>query len=229
VAFLGVAVLVLFVDGRRQTGRVTPTSRATPASPRPHPKEALALLRLPDFRRLVTAGVLLTVVTVGDGFVYLRLSDRSTLATHWFPLLAVASAAVYLLFAIPLGRLADRFGRVRVLVAGYLTFLFLDLLLLLPHGSGPVLIASLVLLGLFYAATDGVLAAAASSLLPENYRTSGLALLQTLIALGQVCASVLFGALWTWKGVERALQFSTAAMALAVVFSLLLLRKRTVS
>ena len=56
----------------------------------------------------------------------------------------------------------------------------------------------LLLHGLFYACTDGVLMAVAGPLIPDELRTSGLALLQTGQVLARACSSVLFGALWTW-------------------------------
>ena len=63
----------------------------------------------------------------------------------------------------------------------------------------------LVLLGLYYAATDGVLMALASATLPPSLRGSGLALLVTSTSLGRLMASILFGMLWTWYDVETAI------------------------
>jgi len=78
----------------------------------------------------------------------------------------------------------------------------------------------LALLGTYYAATDGVLMAMGSKYVPEELRGSGLALLGTATSITRLLASVLFGVLWTWLGLEVALTlFATgliAAMALAV-------------
>ena len=49
-------------------------------------------------------------------------------------------------------------------------------------------------LGLFYAATDGVLMAAASELLGARTRATGLAVVATGTAVGRFVAAVLFGA-----------------------------------
>ena len=40
--------------------------------------------------------------------------------------------------------------------------------------------------------------AVAGPMIPDELRTSGLALLQTGQVLGRAASSVLFGALWTW-------------------------------
>ena len=55
----------------------------------------------------------------------------------------------------------------------------------------------LILLGTYYAATDGVLMALASATVPEHLRGSGLALLVTATSLAKLVASIAFGALWT--------------------------------
>jgi predicted MFS family arabinose efflux permease len=73
-------------------------------------------------------------------------------------------------------------------------------------------VLALGLLGGFYAATDGVLPALLSQIVPPSVRTSGLALAQTTLALGQVGGSVAFGALWVAYGVTSA--FALAALAL---------------
>ena len=62
----------------------------------------------------------------------------------------------------------------------------------------------LLLVGCYYAATDGVLMALASSMLPERLRGSGLALLVTATSLTRLLASVILGAIWTWVGLEAA-------------------------
>jgi MFS family permease len=63
---------------------------------------------------------------------------------------------------------------------------------------------ALALLGLFYAATDGVLAAVVSSAVPEVSRASGLALAQTVVAMSAFVSSVVFGLLLAWQGSEVA-------------------------
>ena len=84
-----------------------------------------------------------------------------------------AARASFMLLAVPIGRLADRFGRERMFLAGYALLLVVYTALLVPNLGTPMLIGYLVLLGAYYAATDGVLMAAASSLLPEQSQASG--------------------------------------------------------
>jgi len=81
----------------------------------------------------------------------------------------------------------------------------------------------LLLHGGFYAATDGVLMAAASDSVPEELRSSGLALVQTGQALARFVCSLGFGAAWTVWGDRTALTASAVALAVCTAFSLTLL------
>ncbi|MEV8531492.1 MFS transporter [Streptomyces sp. NPDC051211] len=202
-AVLGVVLLALFV-------REAPA----PAAARPRLPALRTLAGLPGLRRLCLTAALLGLVTVSDSFLFLLLQRRLELPTAWFPLLPVGTAAAFLLCALPAGRLADRFGRHRVFLGGHALLLLACLLLLGPLPAGPALaVGVLVLLGVFYAATDGVLMAAAGPLLPEELRTTGLACLQTAQALARFAGSLLFGAAWTLWGPGPALAVSAAALA----------------
>src|SRR5690606_17952738 len=121
------------------------------------------------------------------------------------------------LLAIPMGQLADRVGRGRVFVGGYLVLLSVYGLLLLPWYGAAQVIIYLVLLGVYYAATDGVLMAIGSMLLPEDLRSSGLALLSTVTNVGRLVASILFGLLWSWQGMSVAVGVFIFVLALATI------------
>nr|WP_235948300.1 hypothetical protein [Candidatus Frankia alpina] len=86
-------------------------------------------------------------------------------------------------------------------------------LLLAPARGAAVGVVVLVLHGAFYAATDGVLMAAAAGSVPARLRSSGLALVQTGQAGARFACSLLFGAAWTAWGAHTALAAATAALA----------------
>ncbi|MEJ2859392.1 MULTISPECIES: MFS transporter [unclassified Saccharothrix] len=199
VAVLGVVLLAVLVRDNR-----TPTTARPP----------LRTLWRKPFRRVTGWAALLSAVAVGDGFLYLMLQQQLHLDAVIFPLLPLGTAAVYLLLSVPLGRLADRVGRWPVFLAGHVALAAAFALLLTPHLN---VFAVLALHGLFYAATDGVLMAAASPLLPAELRTSGLAVLQTGQALAKLVSSVLFGALWTIWGMPTAVLTSLTALGLVLV------------
>jgi hypothetical protein len=115
-------------------------------------------------------------------------------AADVFPLFLLGSSAVYLVLAIPLGRLADRIGRRTVFIAGNVGLVLLYLLLLLAFvPAWFACVGCLALLGTYYAATDGVLSAAAAEFLPVGLRSSGLAAFTVaLVVVLPIAARLLF-------------------------------------
>jgi MFS family permease len=218
VAVVGVLVLVLFVPGGSAAASV-PTERPTV---RPTLRAALALLGRRDLRRITVCALLLGLATVSDSFVYLLLQRRLGVPDRWFALLPLGTAAAFLLLAVVLGRLADRVGRWRVFLAGHAALLLAYAFLLTSWHGTALPYAVLLLHGGFYAATDGVLMAAASDSVPEELRSSGLALVQTGQAMARFACSLGFGAAWTLWGDRTALMASAVALAVCVGFSLTL-------
>nr|WP_234435913.1 MFS transporter [Streptomyces sp. NRRL S-813] len=223
VAALGVLVLVLFVPGGG--GGAAPE---VPAG-KPTLRSAVGLLRGRALRRISVCALLLGLATVSDSFVYLLLQHRLGVPDRWFALLPLGTAGAFLLLAMPLGRLADRVGRWTVFLGGHGALLLAYALLLTSwHGTAlPYLV--LALHGTFYAATDGVLMAAASEGVPEALRSSGLALVQTGQAAARFACSLLFGAAWTVWGDRSALAGAAVVLAACAAFSLTLRPKGPVT
>ncbi|SCG59169.1 Major Facilitator Superfamily protein [Micromonospora echinaurantiaca] len=206
VALVGLAVLVLFVPDRRVGA----------GQARPPVREVLRAATGPRLRRTLLAAGLLGVLTVGDGFLYLSLQHRDDFAALLFPLLYVGTNVAYLALAVPLGRLADRVGRARTLVAGH-GALLLAYLCAAGSSGGPLwTVLTLVLLGAFYAASDGVLAALVSRLVPAPVTGTGIAAAQTVVVLARFASSVAFGALWVAAGRQPALLGFAVALAVAI-------------
>ncbi len=219
IAVIGVAILVLLVPRPGATepeAQVQAQAAAVPARPRLTLRAALVVARERRFRGLLVAAGALALATASDAFVFLVLQDKLDLSLGLFPLLFVGMTSVYMLLAVPVGRLADRVGRGRVLLAGYALLLGVYAALLAPLG-GPLLVAlALTLMGTYYAATDGVLAALGSAVVPQAVRGSGLALLNTTTGIAKLLSSVAFGALWTLTSTSTAIVVFGAALALAM-------------
>ncbi|HEX2045149.1 MAG TPA: MFS transporter [Gaiellaceae bacterium] len=225
-ALIGLAILALFVENRRAPAARAPNASASEPERAPVSLRAAAgLLRVRRFRALTLAGVALGLMTLSDGFVYITLQRRLDFDVRYLPLLFVATALCYMVAAIPIGRLADRAGRDRVFLGGYALLLLLYLSLLLPAFGTPELLLLLAGLGLYYAATDGVLMALASAVLPADFRASGLALLVAATSTSRLAASILFGALWTWQSLDVALVVFSCGLAAALPLVALVLRR----
>jgi MFS family permease len=221
-AVLGLIVLALVVpDLRTADGNATSSDQST----RRRIALRLSDLSQPALRRVLGVAGLLGLVTIGDGFIYLSLSDAGSLAAKYFPLLFVGTSAAYMALAIPLGRVADRLGRARVFLTGHIALLAVYVLTASGVAGGVwSVVMALLLMGSFYAATDGVLSALATQSVPEESRASGIAAAQTVVALTRFACSVGFGLLWQLTGRETALWVMAAALIVGLAAAAVLLR-----
>jgi MFS family permease len=218
VALIGVAVLSLFVENRSSENRSTEhdhkamTVGATAGA-------VWELMGTPDFRHLVMCTLVLSVMTISDAFVYLILQRQLNFAAGSFPLLYVLTSLGFLVLAIPAGRIADRVGRFQVFVGGYGVLILLYALLIWAPPSMAMLVVVVLLLSAYYAATEGVLMALGSAVLPEAVRTTGLAVLTTATALARLGASLVFGMVWMRFGITLALSIFLVGLAIAIALA----------
>ncbi len=113
ISVIGLGFLYFFVEDRRAPAVTGParTRRSIMAA-------AAVLLRDPAFRRVWLLAVGFALLTPGDALLYLALERRVDLSAGYFPLLFFGTSVVFLLAAVPCGRLADRVGPLRVFVGG---------------------------------------------------------------------------------------------------------------
>jgi MFS family permease len=219
-AIVGVAVIALLVESR------APAAGAPAAEAPPLSSQIIGqLLARPNFRALVVISSALALTTLSDSFIFLTLQRKFSLNLNLFPLLYVGVALIYMFLAIPMGRLADRLGRRYVFLAGYGLLAVVYSLLLLPGLPQTLSLGILLLQGVYYAATDGVLAALASAVLPEQWRTTGLAIMTTGIGLARLLASLSYGALWTYLGPNQALSIFLIGLSITVLLAWVFLNR----
>jgi MFS family permease len=214
VALIGLAVLLLFVENRPVK---LDLARGTQGL---SDRSVLQLVRNPGFRHLVFCTLILSLMTLSDAFVYLVLQRQLNFAASSFPLLYVLTSLGYLMLAIPAGQLADRVGRFRVFAAGYAVLVVLYALLVWVPANLALLFVSVLLLSAYYAATEGVLMALGSAVLPEAVRTTGLAVLTTATAVSRFGASLIFGFAWMRLGLKPAVSIYLTGLVVAISLAL---------
>jgi hypothetical protein len=215
VAVMGLGVLVLFVN--------PPLTQPVQISPAKETASSIPLLLAPGFGRLVVAMAALSLATMSDAFIYLALQQRLAFPPTVFPLLYVATSLIFVVAAVPAGRIADRIGRRAVLLAGYAMLGLVYVVLLLPATGMMGVAIGIAGLGLYYAATDGVLMAIAGSLLPAERCATGFAVLTTGTSVARLASSIAFGWLWTVGDVTAAVRVFGIALLLAILVAAVIL------
>jgi MFS family permease len=217
VALAGLGVILLCVE---------PAPRESGTGQRSLPwRAAIDAGSAPRFRSILAAGFLLGVPTISDGFIFLSLQRQLHIGASAFPLFYVGTSLLTAIFAVPMGRLADRTGKTRVLLGGHVLLALVYVALLRPAIGPALAVGSIALLGAYYAATDGVLTAAAAAVLPKEVSGSGLSFLATTTNVARLFASILFGLLWQQAGLHTATSVFLVALASATIGSAFVLRR----
>lgn len=213
-AMLSVAAVAIGVDESRR-----------PRRPR------LRLRRLHDLRQLPAAvwwpigfAAVLAAGRVGQGFLLLAML-RAGVDPAYVPLTLVLIYGLYTIFAYPLGVLADRYDRRRMLAFGAGLLIAGDVVLALADGVSGV-VAGTVLWGLQMGAVHGALGASIAAAIPRRLRGLAFGAADLAVGIAALIASFAAGALWvgggpTWAFGIGALA-ATGALALAVIW-----RRRT--
>jgi MFS family permease len=218
-ALVGAAVLAAFV---RAPGA---DRRQLEGDDRPSLRTMAAMLRSRRFLTIAVVAAALGLATVSDSLLYIVLQQRLGLDLALFPLLFVGTALAFMVLAIPLGRIADQVGRFRTFMLGYVVLAAAYLLLLAPAFGALQALLVVTLLGIYYAMTDGVLMALASTVIPSGARASGLGIIATASSLGRLIASVVFGTVWTLSSIETATATFAGLLIVAIAISALLVRR----
>lgn len=145
-------------------------------------------------------------------------TEGGTIAVFGLPvLLYAAHNAISALATFPSGHLADRFGRRRVLAAGYVLGLGVNLTLALASRSLAAVAFAFALSGIAIAVEETVEKACVSEMLPRESRSYGLGVLATANALGDVVSSLSVGLLWDRVGAGVAFGSAAACSAAGVI------------
>lgn len=160
------------------------------------------------YRRFLLVAALFGLGNVSYLFYVLRASEALGGAVPAVALY-LGFNAVYALCAYPAGRLADRVGKGRVLVGGFLLFSASALLFALPV-SPAAAVAGFLLLGLAFAGVDGVERALAADLAGAAARGTRLGVFSATVGLSALAGGLVAG--WLWDAVAPWATFAWGAL-----------------
>ena len=127
------------------------------------------------------------------------------------------------ILSIPLGRLSDRVGRKKLLVAGYIVFSAVYLGFAFASSQFTIIIV-FVLYGFYSAMITGVERAFIAEISPVDLKGSMLGLHSTIVGIALLPSSVIAGLLWVRFGASSPFLFGSV-MSLLAAFILLLFMK----
>ncbi|HLO62881.1 MAG TPA: MFS transporter, partial [Azonexus sp.] len=162
----------------------------------------------PAFRRYLAVVALFTLGNSSNMFLLLRARELGVGEAE-IPLLWAAVSAVAAVFSTPLAALSDRFGRLRLLLGGYLAYGIFYVTFGSLATDGFWLFVLFAFYGLFMAATEGVEKALVADLAPNGRRGTAFGWFNLTTGLMLLPASIVFG--WLWQGVASWLAFLFSA------------------
>ena len=167
------------------------------------------------FKIFLVIMVIFTLGNSADIFLVLRASDVGLSPLHIL-LMLIPLNLVYAATAYPFGRLSDRIGRKRIIVAGWgiYALTYIGFALASPMWHVVYVILLFALYGVYYGAVEGVTRAFVADMVPREKRGTAYGLYHGAIGLSLLLASVTAGLLW--EAIDPAATFFFGA-AMAVV------------
>jgi len=216
----GIIVVLLIL--RLPSTRSAPSARSARSAPSaPAPSAPLAPPAPPapsapslpsDFYRAISIITVFALGNASDAFILLRLTDLGV-APVWIPLLWSALHVVKMSSSVVGGTLSDRFGRLRLIVIGYVWYAAIYAAFAWTT-SLPILIAVFLAYGIYFGFTEGVEKAWVADMAPPASRGTAFGIYNAALGVGGLAASLIFGAIWT-RASPQAAFLAGAGLALA--------------
>jgi MFS family permease len=147
-----------------------------------------------------------------DVFLVLRAGQLG-IPTVMVPVVYLVFNLVYSLSAVPAGMAADRFGRKRIILLGFVLFAVLYYGFAVARNATDIWFL-FMLYGVFMGLTDGVQKAFLASIIPADFKATAFGVYATCTGVAVFPASLIGG--WLWDRVSPAATFYFGASAAAV-------------
>lgn len=168
---------------------------------------------------------LFTLGNSSNSFLLLRAYDMGFSSSTAILLYFIYNVTASLL-AIPCGKLSDKVGRKKLLVAGYTTFSLVYFGLAFCR-SQMLLVLIFIVYGIYTAMTAGVERAFISEVAPGELKGTMLGLHSTLAGIALLPASVIAGLLWNGMGASAPFVYGGVMSLIAAVILMRGLKQKT--
>jgi MFS family permease len=211
------AVLVLAFGAREVP--IPATGRAAPR---------LSLAGMPtQFKAFLVIVAIFTLGNSADAFLILRAQERGLNLAGVLGML-VTFNLVYALIAGPAGALSDRFGRRRLIIAGWAVYGIIYLGFALSQTAWEIWVLY-AFYGIYYGVFEGASKALVADLVPSEKRGTAYGVFNAAVGIMALPASTLAGILWQgvggWSGFGPSAPFIAGSILSLTAMAMLLLWK----
>lgn len=168
-----------------------------------------------NFKRFLVILAIFTLSNSSDAFLLLRARDLGIAASN-LPLLWAALHGIKVLSSLVGGDLSDRLGRKTLIVTGWLFYAAVYLGFAYVSTVAGVLTLFLIY-GVYFGLVEGAEKALVADLVPADKRGTAYGLYNLAFSITVWPASLLMGALWSWRGASVAFIASACIGTLAAL------------
>ena len=164
------------------------------------------------FKFFVTIAALFAAGNSSEVFLILR-AQQVGVSTLMIPIVYLLFNLIYSLSSIPAGMAADKFGKKRVILLGFVLFAALYYGFAVA-GSVRAIWILFGLYGLFMGLTEGIQKAFLATIIPPDFKATAFGVYNTAVGLAMFPASLIGG--WLWDHVSPSATFYFGATTAAV-------------
>lgn len=206
---IAVLVIVAFIKEKKRT--------ATAPAQRPQ-----LTLRHFDWKVkfFIVIATLFALGNSSDAFLILR-AEQVGIPTVMIPAVYLLFNLIYSLSAIPAGIAADRYGKKRIILLGFVLFAGLYYGFAVARDSTAIWVL-FSLYGLFMGLTEGIQKAFLATIIPPDFKATAFGVYATAVGLATLPASLIGGLLWDRISPSATFYFGAATATLAAVLFIVL-------
>ena len=177
-----------------------------------------------NFKGFLVIVALFTLSNSSDAFLLLRAREAGV-SVATIPLLWAALHASKVLSSLIGGDLSDRLGRKRLIASGWLLYAAVYLGFAFVSSVGVVWVLFLIY-GIYFGLAEGAEKALVADLVRPDQRGTAYGLYNLAFGITVFPASLLMGALWSWRGAMTAFVISSIIGAVAALSLLAIVKTR---
>jgi len=155
------------------------------------------------FKIFVMIATIFAIGNSSDVFLILR-AQQIGIPTVMIPVVYLLFNLIYSLSAIPAGIAADRFGRKRVILVGFVLFAILYYGFAAAKDTTAIWVL-FAFYGLFMGLTEGIQKAFLATIIPPDFKATAFGVYNTAVGLAMFPASLIGG--WLWDNISPSATF----------------------